>query len=106
MNLRAREFAMLKSVGMTGREFNRMVRLESIMYGSKSLAIGLPLGVILSYVIYKTISKEIELGYNIPVAALLISVIFVMIIVWMTMHFSLSMIKRQNIIETIRKQTY
>ena len=106
MNLRAREFAMLKSVGMTGREFNRMVRLESIMYGSKSLAIGLPLGVILSYVIYKTISKEIELGYNIPVAALLISVIFVMIIVWMTMHFSLSRIKRQNIIETIRKQTY
>lgn len=106
MNLRAREFAMLKSVGMTGREFNRMIRLESIMYGSKSLVIGLPLGVILSYAIYKTISKEIELGYNIPVMALLIAVVFVMIIVWMTMHLSLSKIKGQNIIETIRKQTY
>ena len=106
MNLRAREFAMLKSVGMTSREFNRMIRLESIMYGSKSLVIGIPLGVILSYAIYRTFSKEIELGYNIPVTALLIAVVFVMIIVWMTMHFSLSRIKRQNIIETIRKQTY
>jgi putative ABC transport system permease protein len=42
MSLRAREFAMLRSVGMTNREFNRMIRLESLMYGSRSLLIGLP----------------------------------------------------------------
>lgn len=106
MNLRAKEFAMLKSVGMTGREFNRMVRLESIMYGAKSLFIGVPFGIVLSYAIYIALSKEIRLGYYVPMTSLVVAVVFVMLIVWMTMHISLSKIKSQNIIETIRKQTY
>lgn len=106
MNLRAKEFAMLKSVGMTGHEFNRMIRLESIMYGMKSLLIGLPLGVILSYAIYSALSIEISLGYSIPVLSMIIAILFVIIIIWMTMHLSFSKIKKQNIIETIRKQTY
>ena len=39
MILRSKEFAMLKSVGMSSKEFNKMIRLESIMYGTKSLLI-------------------------------------------------------------------
>lgn len=39
MNLRSKEFANLKSIGMTKKEFNRMIRLESIFYGTKSLII-------------------------------------------------------------------
>ena len=106
MNLRAKEFAMLKSVGMTGHEFNRMIRLESIMYGARSLIIGIPLGTILSYGIYKAIAKEADFGYALPFVPMLISMVFVAIVVWITMHFSLARIKKQNIIETIRKQTY
>ncbi len=36
MELRQKEFANLKSIGMTKKEFNRMIRLESFLYGSKS----------------------------------------------------------------------
>ena len=32
MNLRSREFAMLKSIGMTNKEFNKMIRLECFLY--------------------------------------------------------------------------
>ena len=46
MRLRSKEFAMLRSVGMTNREFNRMVRLESLFYAVKALLIGIPLGVL------------------------------------------------------------
>lgn len=106
MNLRAKEFAMLKSVGMTGNEFNRMIRLESIMYGARSLIIGIPLGTALSYAIYKAFAKEVDFGYSIPFIPMLIATVFVAIVVWITMHFSLAKIKKQNIIETIRKQTY
>ena len=42
MQLRSKEFASLKSIGMTKKEFNRMIRLESLMYGIKSLIIGIP----------------------------------------------------------------
>ena len=58
MELRKQEFAMLKSIGMTTKEFNRMIRLESIMYGTKSLLIGIPLGILGSYGIYKAFARE------------------------------------------------
>lgn len=35
ISLRRREFAMLKSVGMTQRGFNRMMNYECILYGAK-----------------------------------------------------------------------
>jgi putative ABC transport system permease protein len=60
----------------------------------------------LSYGIYKAIAKEADFGYALPFVPMLISMVFVAIVVWITMHFSLARIKKQNIIETIRKQTY
>ena len=53
MNLRSKEFAMLKSIGMTKKEFNKMINLESIFYGVKSLIIGIALGTGISYWIYR-----------------------------------------------------
>ena len=52
MHLRAQEFAMLKSIGMTKKEFNRMIKLESLFMGLKALIIGIPIGLVLSYIIY------------------------------------------------------
>ena len=52
MELRGKEFAMLQSIGMTKKEFDKMIRLESVFYGSKALIIGVVSGTILSYVIY------------------------------------------------------
>ena len=102
MNLRSKEFAMLKSVGMTKREFNRMIRLESIFYGLKSLLIGIPLGLTGSYLIYKAFKSGLEFEYKIPIYPLIIVVVFVSIIIGIIMKYSLSKINKQNIIETIR----
>ena len=103
MILRSKEFAMLKSIGMSKKEFNKMIRLESIMYGAKSLLIGIPLGIIGSYGVYKAIAQGIDVGYMIPYPAIIISIVFVFIIVGITMKYSLNKINKQNIIETIRK---
>ena len=103
MILRSKEFAMLKSIGMTAKEFNKMIRLESIMYGTKSLLIGIPLGVFGSYGIYKAFAQGIDFGHIVPYQAVIISIIFVFIIVGITMKYSLNKINKQNIIETIRK---
>ena len=103
MILRSKEFAMLKSVGMSSKEFNKMIRLESIMYGIKSLLIGIPLGILGSYGMYKAFAQGIDLGYTLPLPAIIISIVFVFIIVGITMKYSLNKINKQNIIETIRK---
>ncbi len=104
MMLRSKEFAMLKSIGMTHKEFNHMIRLESIMYGLKSLIIGSLLGLLGSYGIYAAIGNKIDLGYIFPGMGIIISIIFVVIIIWLTMRYSLNRVNKQNIIETIRQE--
>lgn len=102
MILRSKEFAMLKSVGMTKKEFNSMIRLESILYGLKSLLIGIPIGIILSYIIYTVFKNSIEVPYVLPWSAIIISTVFVLLIISITMKYSVNKINKQNIIETIR----
>ena len=104
MNLRQKEFAMLKSIGMTKNEFNRMIKLESVFYGSKSLIIGIPIGCIGSYLIYNAFTEGMDMEYKLPITAIILSIIFVFSIVGLIMKYSLDKINKQNIIETIRKE--
>lgn len=106
MNLRSKEFAMLKAIGMTKKEFNKMIRLESIFYGVKSLIIGIALGLGISYWMYKVVigtEATSGLGFIFPTGSVIISIIFISIIVGIIMKYSLNKINKQNIIETIRK---
>lgn len=102
MRLRSKEFAMLKSIGMTKKEFNRMIRLESLFYGLKSLLTGVPLGLLGGYAIFKATGNTIMLDYSFPTMAVLISIVFVFFVVWLIMKISISKVNKQNIIETIR----
>lgn len=102
MNLRKKEFAMLKSIGMTKKEFNRMIRLESIFYGLKSLIIGIPIGILLSYGMYTVFRNNMEMEYILPYKSIVISIVFVAVIIGIIMKYSMSKINKQNVIETIR----
>lgn len=102
MRLRSKEFAMLKSIGMTKREFNRMIRLESLFYGIKSLIIGIPLGLLAGLGIFKAFSINLATDFVVPYSAIAISIVFVFAVVWLIMRFSISKVQKQNIIETIR----
>lgn len=104
MELRKQEFAMLKSVGMTTKEFNRMIRLESLFMGIKSLFFGIPIGIALSYVIYHFLSEESGMPYKLPIEAILIAVAVVFILISLIMKYSMSKINKQNTIETIRNE--
>lgn len=104
MELRKQEFAMLKSVGMTTKEFNRMVRLESLFMGIKSLLFGVPIGITLSYIIYHFLSKESGIPYKLPILAILIAVSVVFILISLIMKYGVSKINKQNTIETIRNE--
>lgn len=103
MQLRSKEFASLKSIGMTKKEFNRMIRLESLMYGIKSLLIGIPLGVLGVFAIFSAFSRgNVPMSFVFPWKAILISIAVVFVAVWLIMKYSISKVNKQNIIETIR----
>ena len=103
MELRGKEFAMLQSIGMTKKEFDKMIRLESVFYGSKALIIGVVSGTILSYVIYIS-AGESQLKYTLPLLAIVMSVIVVIILLLGIMKYSIAQIRKQNIVETIRNE--
>ena len=104
IELRQREFAMLKSIGMTKKEFNRMINLETIFYSVKALLYGIVLGIIASYAVYRAFSESLDYGFKIPFTAILISIIFVFVMVFIIMRFAISKINKQNVVETIRKE--
>ena len=103
MELRQKEFAMLKSIGMTKREFNRMINLETLFYGTKSWIYGTILGLLGTFALYKAFSIKLDSGLYIPIVPIVISAVFVFILVFIIMKYSISKINKQNTIETIRK---
>lgn len=100
--LRSKEFAMLKSIGMTQKEFNGMIRLESVLYSLKSLLIGLPIGIAISFAIYKALANSVDFGYVFPWQATLVAIAAVVLLVSIIMNYSVKQVSKQNIIETIR----
>ena len=106
MELRKPEFASLRSIGMTDKEFSRMIRLESLFMGFKSLAFGIIIGTGLSYLIYYYFNKNLAvvMKYQVPIKAIMIAVLVVFILISVIMRYSLRKIKKQNTIETIRNE--
>ena len=104
MELRKQEFAMLKSVGMTNKEFNRMIRLETLFMGTKSLLFGVPIGIALSYLIHIYFSVDSSSPYQLPLTGILISIFTVFILISLIMKYSMNKINKQNTIETIRNE--
>ena len=104
MNLRKKEFASLRSIGMTNSEFDRMITLESFFYSFKSLAIGIPLGLgigVGGYFWLHSMSSGV-VKYSFPIMPLLLAIGAVALLVWLIMTISIRKVRNQNIIETIR----
>lgn len=103
IKLRRREFAMLRSVGMSDRDFNKMMRFECTLYGARTMLWGLPLSGILSYLIYKgMIFGGGTIHFVFPWVSMAISVFGVLFIVFITMLYAISKIKKENIIDALR----
>ena len=84
--LRSREFATLRSVGMTDKEFKKMIWYESFLYGTKSLLYGVPVGLGLSYIFYRQFTNILEMSYIVPYQQVIICILFVFIILCLTMQ--------------------
>lgn len=102
--LRKREFAMLKSIGMTEKGFKKMLDLECFFYGTKALLFGLPIGILICYFINKGFGNLVEFAFSLPWSSIIISIISVYLVVFITMLYSSSKIKKENIIDVLRDE--
>lgn len=104
--LRRREFAMLRSVGMTDKGFRRMMNLECILYGCKGLFFGLIVAIGVTYLIYRALSNELVFAFYIPWYSIVIAIASVFLVVFTTMLYAMSKIKKDNVVETLKQENY
>ncbi|OAB42002.1 ABC transporter permease [Paenibacillus glacialis] len=104
LSLRKREFAMLKSVGMTPKGFTKMMNYESIFYGVKSLLFGLPASFVVMYLIYRAFSNKFSYGFTVPWMSILSVIVAVFVIVGSAMLYCGAKVKKENIIDALKQE--
>lgn len=104
ISLRRREFAMLKSVGMTQKGFRRMMNYECLLYGSKALLLGLPVSCGITYLIYRAVTTAYETSFHLPWAAIGIAVLSVFLVVFATMMYTMRKVKKDNPIDALKNE--
>lgn len=105
INLRKREFAIIKSIGVTPSGFNKMIYLESLLYGALSLIYGIPIGMGITILMNKTLGDVINLGMVIPWNAIIISFVGIFIITFIASYIPMKKINKENIIDSIRQES-
>lgn len=104
INLRRQEFAMLKSVGMSGKGFQKMMNYECALYGLKGILYGVPVSCLISWFMYSVMAGGEDLGYIFPWQGILISSVSVFLVVFATMLYSMRKVKKDNTIEALRNE--
>lgn len=105
MELRSREFATLRSIGMTDKQFVGMVRLESVFISEKALVIGVPLGILISYLLCVMMNRmDDAIIYEPPYKAIILCILVVIMLIYAIMKLSMTKLRHNNIIETIKNE--
>ncbi len=106
IKLRRRELAMLRSVGMSDHDFNKMMRFECVLYGMRTLLLGIPVSVLFSWLIYKGMDMGGgDIDFIFPLSSMGISILGVFLVIFITMLYTTGKIRKENIIDALRDET-
>ena len=108
LELRQPEFAKLKAIGMTERQFGNMLWTESMFYGARGLFFGILFGTCISYAIYRFLwesnDKSFVFEYRIPVLEALLCAGMVAFLFYVVIRYGRRRMKKKNLIDTIREE--
>lgn len=104
IGLRRRDFAMLRSAGMSAGGMRRMMGYECLLYGSRALLYGLPAACGVTYLIYGAIMEGYETTFRLPWKALAIASFSVFLVVGATMMYAIHKVKKDNPIDALRNE--
>lgn len=102
IRIRSREFAILRSVGMTSASLRKMIYGESIICVVRASISGIAFGIAIPFVINLSIRKIFPVLYHIPWLALVFGMIILISLVMFITYIEISKLKDKNIIDEIR----
>lgn len=102
IRIRSREFAILKSVGMTNTSLRKMIYCESIICMIKAFIPGITFGIAIPFVINLSIRKAFPVLYSIPWGILVVGIAALIVIVMLITCLEMNKLKDKSIIDEIR----
>lgn len=102
IRIRSKEFAVLKSIGMTNKSLHKMIYSESMICIWKAALRGTAFGIVMPYVINLSIRKVFPVRYTVPWGTMFFGIIILATVVLLITHIETNKLKKSNIIEAIR----
>ena len=106
ISLRRREFAMLRSIGLSEKSLRKMMSYECVIYGLRGLLWGLPASVVMTYVIYRITSGVLTISFYIPWYSVAIAVGSVFAVVFATMLYAVCKLRQDDLVETLKSESF
>ena len=101
---RRREFAMLQSIGMTGKQLLQMLMTEGVWYGAASGLVSLVLGVVLSLLAVRNLAGSLWFfSYHFTVLPLVLTVPVLLAVGILLPAVMLRSVERQSVVERLRE---
>lgn len=99
---RKKDFAVLRSIGMSEKQINKMMILEGLMYGFSGLIFGTIFSLIGLYLLGKySIDGDLYL-FKFPIIHIIYAIIIVYVVILFAMISAKRKVKNKNIIDNIR----
>lgn len=103
--LRRKEFAVLRSIGLTPNGFNKTLCFESLFFGLKALFYGIPVALGIIFLMHLSMGNIVEMdSILVPWTSILLAVFGVFVVIGISMIYATSKIKHENIIDAIREE--
>ena len=103
--LRKKEFAMLRSVGLSPKGFRKILFLESLFFVAKAYLAALLVSFLLIVILHSAFNFSMYIeSVLIPWEAILIALLFSFLIVFITTMYATRKVRKENILESIREE--
>lgn len=103
--LRRKEFAVLRSIGLTTGGFNKMLCFESLFFGLKSLFYALPVSMGVIYLMHASMRNIVETDHLlIPWKSISLAILLVFVVIAISMAYATKKVKKDNILDAIREE--
>lgn len=105
IRIRSREFAVLKSIGMTSGSLRKMIDCESIICIARASISGILFGIAIPFAVNLSIRNAFPVRYHIPWGMLVVGIMILTGIVLLITRIETNKLKNQSIISEIRMDT-
>lgn len=102
--LRKKELAMLKSIGMSNKQINKMLFLEGIFYGLNGVVFGIIISLIILYLMYNFFVETSLYDFYIPILNIIACIMITIAIIFLSIMYGKKKLTDKNIVDIIKNE--